>query len=332
MFLKTERLTLKDYTADDSGNYFRLKSCEPVWQYSTCTPLTEEQSGEALEKLIGIFNQGLPVFSKLLLTETGEYIGEAGIVARNSEAGRCVVGYNLLPEFWGKGYATEITRSLVRYAFETLRVERVEALAQKENAASCRVLEKSGLLLEGVLRHYAKIRGEYADICLYGMIAGDFFGASQTGMDGGTEGWNIRRIGFGTAEYKAELMLRDKILRRPLGLDLFDEDLSRETDDVHLGLFEEERLVGVLVLTKVDSESVRMRQVAVAGDRQHSGVGTALVAAAEREAAALGYRRITLNSRQTATGFYERLGYAAAGEPFSEVGIPHRTMSKTLGK
>ena len=176
MLLKTERLTLTDYTMGDISDYLKLKSCVPVWRYSTFTPLTDEaQAREALEKLIEMQKQGLPVFCKLVLTATDEYIGEAGIITRNNEANRCVVGYNLLPEYWGRGYATEITRALVRHAFETLRVERVEALVQKENAASRRVLEKSGLLLEGVLRHYAKIRGDYADVCLYGMLSDDFF-------------------------------------------------------------------------------------------------------------------------------------------------------------
>ncbi len=325
MFLKTERLTLTDYSAEDAAEYFRLKSCAPVWQYSTYMTLNEKESKTALDKLVVAAGQGLPVFNKLLLSKTGEYVGEAGVIGHNRETGRCVVGYNLLPEFWGMGYATEITRALVRCAFETLRAERVEALVQKENAASRRVLEKSGLLLEGVLRHYTKIRGQYADICSYGMIAADF-----TQGDKGSRPPEVRRIQHGSAEYVAELALRDRILRKPLGRCLFDEDLSGEKKDVHVGAFEGDTLIGVLVLTHADSENVRMRQVAVDADRQRGGVGTALVDAAEREAISLGYSRMTLHARQTAVKFYERLGYAVEGEPFTEVGIPHRGMEKTL--
>jgi [ribosomal protein S5]-alanine N-acetyltransferase len=184
MLLTTKRLTLDDYTIDDVSDYYKLKSCAPVWRYSTFAPLDEEaQAKEALAKLIESAKQNLPVFSRLMLTASHEYIGEAGIIARNNEAARCVVGYNLLPGFWGNGYATEITGALIRHAFEEWKMERVEALVQKENAASRRVLEKSGLLLEGVLRHYAKIWGEYADICCYGIIAGDYFDMFQLDSD-----------------------------------------------------------------------------------------------------------------------------------------------------
>jgi len=140
----------------------------------------------------------------------------------------------------------------------------------------------------------------------------------------------ISKIPYGSVDYKAELTLRNKILRIPLGLDLLDEDLSGEKNDVHLGAFDGDDLAGVLVLTKVDSETVRMRQVAVDESYQHCGIGTALVAAAEQEALSLGYSRMTLHARQTAVKFYEQLGYAVEGEPFTEVGIPHRAMSKAL--
>ena len=140
----------------------------------------------------------------------------------------------------------------------------------------------------------------------------------------------ISRIPYGAVDYKAELTLRNKILRIPLGLDRWDEALSGETNDAHLGAFDGDILVGVLVLTRVNSESVRMRQVAVDENCQRRGIGTALVAAAEREAISLGYIRMTLHARQTAVAFYERLGYTVEGEPFAEVGIPHRAMSKAL--
>lgn len=49
-------------------------------------------------------------------------------ISYNSYANRCEVGYNLLPEYWNKGYATEVTKALVKFAFDSLKVERIEAL------------------------------------------------------------------------------------------------------------------------------------------------------------------------------------------------------------
>lgn len=141
----------------------------------------------------------------------------------------------------------------------------------------------------------------------------------------------IRRIEYASDEYQEELRLRDRILRKPLGRNLFSEDLSGETGDIHLGAFEGESLVGVLVLTRTDAQRVRMRQVAVDESRQRCGIGAKLVDAAERVAGELGYAQMTLHARETAVGFYEKLGYATEDEPFTEVGIPHRAMAKPLG-
>lgn len=175
MLIETERLILRDYSIEDLQDFYRVKSCKEVWTYSTYVPLNNlEQAQVELEHLISKQALHENGFCALLLKESNCFIGEAGILDYNKSANRCVIGYNLLPSFWQKGYATEITRYLVQYAFEDMLVERVEALAVKENTESCRVLEKSGLILEGTLKHFAKINGSYHDICYYGLIRGEY--------------------------------------------------------------------------------------------------------------------------------------------------------------
>ena len=108
----------------------------------------------------------------------------------------------------------------------------------------------------------------------------------------------VKQILIGTNEYEAELKLRDDIMRRPLGLCLFDENLSAETEDIHIGAFDAGKLVGVLVLTVYGKSSLRMRQVAVAADRQKQGIGTLLAAYAESIAAKQGCTAIKLHARK----------------------------------
>jgi len=110
----------------------------------------------------------------LYLKRTDEYIGEAGILSFNKKNRRAVIGYNLIPEYWGNGYATEITKGLVEYLFEEENAERVEALVVDDNMASRKVLEKSGFIVEGVLRNFANIDNEYYDVFYYGMIRSDY--------------------------------------------------------------------------------------------------------------------------------------------------------------
>ncbi len=174
MKLETARLLLREYILSDADNYFKLKSCPEVWKYSTNSVITDKEASTRDLAVISSYSKSGSGFCALILKETGEYIGEAGVLSINQNVNRCVIGYNLLPAFWGRGLATEISKALVAYAFDNLEMERVEALALKDNRGSCRVLEKSGLLMEGVLRHFTRINGVYADVCYYGMTRGDY--------------------------------------------------------------------------------------------------------------------------------------------------------------
>lgn len=143
----------------------------------------------------------------------------------------------------------------------------------------------------------------------------------------------IRRIEIdkNEDEYKEELKLRDRVLRRPLGLSLFSENLDNEKNDYHIGAFLNNVLVGVLILTKLNSAEIKMRQVAVEEPFEGKGIGTKLVLYAEEFAKRLSYKMILLNSRKTAVKFYEKLGYTKVGEEVIEVTIPHYKMQKRIG-
>ena len=67
----------------------------------------------------------------------------------------------------------EAIRLLVPYAFDTLRLHRIEAACIPDNARSMRVLEKAGFKREGLLRSYLRINGSWQDHYLYALIAND---------------------------------------------------------------------------------------------------------------------------------------------------------------
>ena len=141
----------------------------------------------------------------------------------------------------------------------------------------------------------------------------------------------IHEIAYGGDEYREELELRDRILRRPLGLRLADEDLSAEVRDHHIGCFLDGRLVGCLILTPQDGARFRMRQVGVDASLRSRGLGTRLMEYAHTFAVGRGAREITLHARRTAVPFYEKLGYRRDGAEFPELGIAHIPMRRTLG-
>jgi ribosomal protein S18 acetylase RimI-like enzyme len=140
----------------------------------------------------------------------------------------------------------------------------------------------------------------------------------------------LRWAAFGGLDHEALIELRREVLRRPLGMDFSEKQLAEERSQLHLGAWSGGRAVGVLVLKELGEGEVQMRQVAVSDDARKLGVGRLLVEEAELEARRRGWRRMVLHARQTAVAFYERLGYAIEGEPFVEIGLPHRLMAKAL--
>lgn len=140
----------------------------------------------------------------------------------------------------------------------------------------------------------------------------------------------VRCLAYGSQAYRAELELRDEVLRRPLGLSIWDDCREGEGEEIHLGAFAGEALIGTLILTPGEG-LWRMRQVAVRPGRQGKGVGRKLAEFGEALAREWGARGIYLHARETARGFYERCGYRAVGEEFLERGIPHVEMEKRFG-
>lgn len=143
---------------------------------------------------------------------------------------------------------------------------------------------------------------------------------------------NIFPIEFATPEYDEAVALRYEVLRKPLGLEFTPEQLSTEWSDIHLAAFDATgKMVGILILTPLDGQEIKMRQVAVAPEQQGKGVGAAMVLESERLAKSLNFNKMTLHARETAVPFYLRLGYQSVGNRFEEVSIPHFKMEKVLG-
>lgn len=140
----------------------------------------------------------------------------------------------------------------------------------------------------------------------------------------------LKMIDHGTKEYQQMVKMRMDILRKPLGLSFTDEELEKEKDEVLIGAFEDDKMLGCCMLIKQPDNSVRLRQMAVMNNLQGKGIGRALMNFAENIARDMGYRKLSMHARKTAAGFYEKLGYHKTGDEFFEVTIPHYVMEKIL--
>jgi [ribosomal protein S5]-alanine N-acetyltransferase len=145
LILQTPRLYLRRFTMADTSLIVQLNSRTEVLQYLHEVPVKDEaHAAEILQTII------LPQYENNLgrwathIKETDEFIGWCGLKHR-PEIAEVDLGYRFLPEFWGRGYATEAAKYALEYGFTTLGLKAVTGRAHIENAASLKVLEKIGM-------------------------------------------------------------------------------------------------------------------------------------------------------------------------------------------
>lgn len=132
------------------------------------------------------------------------------------------------------------------------------------------------------------------------------------------------------ALYASELELRFRVLREPLGHPREAVTFPFEAESLHLVAVGSSEVVGCVLFHPEGAQRGRLFQMAVTPAWQGRGLGRKLVRALEAEVSSRGFEEIHLHARATVAPFYEKLGYASYGEPFTEVGIPHRHMRRRI--
>ncbi|HEY7347564.1 MAG TPA: GNAT family protein [Ktedonobacterales bacterium] len=105
------------------------------------------------------------------LPEMGELIGNCGLRLEYPGAQEGAIGYELAPQHWGQGYATEAARSMLTLGFGELRLHRISASCVADNVGSVHVLEKLGMRREGHFRDKEWFKGRWWDAYTYAILA-----------------------------------------------------------------------------------------------------------------------------------------------------------------
>jgi RimJ/RimL family protein N-acetyltransferase len=151
IFLETERLVLRRFTEADVDNLFDLDSDPEVMRFLTGGKPTPREviRNEPLPRILHYYERFAGFgFWAAIEKSTGEFLG--WFEFRPPEGGgpdEVELGFRLRRSAWGKGYATEGSRALIRKGFTELGVRRVVAQTMAVNTASRRVMEKAGLTL-----------------------------------------------------------------------------------------------------------------------------------------------------------------------------------------
>ncbi|GAC1418996.1 MAG: GNAT family N-acetyltransferase [Flavisolibacter sp.] len=140
----------------------------------------------------------------------------------------------------------------------------------------------------------------------------------------------IKIIGPSSEEYTKMIDLRMKVLLQPLGIGRDFIDLHQNGEDILIGVFGLQELLGCCILTPRQKDTIQLRQMAVDIPWQSRGIGRALVAFGEKTALEKKYTKMVLHARNTVIPFYIKLGFHISSPEFFEVGMGHHQMEKYL--
>ncbi|WP_167609061.1 GNAT family N-acetyltransferase [Maribellus sediminis] len=176
MELQSARLTLKEIGWEDLDAIHNLYSFPEVDEFNTLgIPKDIEETRKNISPAIEAQKDEnrKSYFWKIVKKDSEEFIGVAGLSLSLNRFKLGEIFYSLLPGFWGKGFATEVAKTLVKSGFEDFNLHKVEAGVATENTRSIKVLEKAGMTREGLRRKILPIRGEWKDNFHYAIVEDD---------------------------------------------------------------------------------------------------------------------------------------------------------------
>ena len=175
--LQTKRLNIRELEWIDIDNIHQLHSLPETDEFNTLgIPETIEVTEKILSEWLNAQNQ-LPRNAYIFgidLKNENKFIGLIAINLGKINYKTAEVWFKIHKDFWRKGYTTEALSEILDFGFNQLQLHRIEAGCAVENVASSKVLEKVGMIREGMKRKKLPIRGEWKDNYFYAILEEDF--------------------------------------------------------------------------------------------------------------------------------------------------------------
>lgn len=169
--LETDRLILRKIKPCDIDDMYEYSSDEKVTKYLTWTPHeNKNKTKKYVSFLQSLYRSGKFYDWGIILKNENKFIGTCGFSEIDAQNNTAQVGYVLNSSYWGRQIAPEALKRVLRFGFDIMRFERIEARHIDGNINSGRVMRKCGMQFEGTLRHAMYIKGEYKTIQLYSIL------------------------------------------------------------------------------------------------------------------------------------------------------------------
>ena len=170
--LDAKRVSLRQLRREDIPQLYALRSNAQVMKYIAREPLTDIIAAETTFKRVttGIENNEWILWGLVPHSEN-KVLGTVCLWNIAIEHHRAEIGYDLLPEYQGKGLMAEALVEVIKYGFNVLKLHSIEAQVNPLNNASIKLIERSGFLREAYLRENYFYEGQYRDTAIYSLLA-----------------------------------------------------------------------------------------------------------------------------------------------------------------
>jgi ribosomal-protein-alanine N-acetyltransferase len=180
--LTTERLTLRPFVADDAFDVERLAGQRQIADTTLNIPHPYPHGGAAewIRLHAPAWIDGTSATFAIVGQKTGALMGAISLIIKR-EHQRAELGYWIAVDCWNRGYATEATRRILDFGFETLGLHRIESRHFLRNPASGRVMQKSGMKQEGIERDLVMKWDHFESLALYSILEPEWRASRTTG-------------------------------------------------------------------------------------------------------------------------------------------------------
>jgi len=146
--IETNRIILRNFVESDAPAVFEFNSNLEVQKYTGDEIITSLERAKELITRVSQADYDTYGYGRwaAVYKPENKVIGFAGLKYL-PEIAETDIGFRFLPQYWGKGIATEVSKEIIKYGFETLNLEQIVGVAMPENIGSNKVLEKIGLSL-----------------------------------------------------------------------------------------------------------------------------------------------------------------------------------------
>ena len=176
--LETERLILRQILKDDTAHYYKeiLSDAQRLYYLDRDCAANIREAEILVENILSLYREGDYFFWVIEQKSTSETVGYVWISHMENFRRLAEIEYVACKSAEGHGYMTEAVKRVFDYLLSEVGYFRIEAVCNVENTASARVMEKSGMGFEGILRGRAKIKnadGNPGDLRLYSVLPSD---------------------------------------------------------------------------------------------------------------------------------------------------------------